>query len=368
MPLPPTHRLRLLARDILVVTLVVILAAMGVLTSNGAARADDTIGISGVPADDEGNADGRSRFSYTADPGQQIGDNYLVRNTGSTAQSFTILATDAFNDDEGNFGLLQTGVEPVHAGAWVAFENGTNSLRFDLAPGESRLVPFLLNIPADATPGDHAGGILASVVTPGEQVTVDRRLGTRLYLRVAGDLQPGLSISGLNASYVGDWWNPVSGSVRLHYTVENRGNVALAANITVGTRAWFGVPVGGEQGDAIPELLPGATRTFETDIPGIASLGYLNPWVSLSPFVEGNDDSKRVGVDPIERDTLLIALPWILLLALVLVLVVFVLLRWRRRVDARRAARWIAWTEAEAKRKAEGDREVVGAGGSGYRR
>ncbi|MCC2032588.1 DUF916 domain-containing protein [Microbacterium allomyrinae] len=356
-------------RRAFVATLVAALAlAVTVMTVPEVARADDTIGISGVPAGTDGNADGRSRFSYSADPGQQITDQYLARNTGSTVQSFTVLATDAFNDEAGAFGLLETSVEPTDVGAWIQFENGTNRVQFDLAPGESRLVAFTMTIPADATPGDHVGGILASVVTPGEQVNLDRRLGTRMYLRISGDIQAGLSIAGLSASYVGDWWNPLTGAVRMHYTVENTGNVALASNITVGARTWFGIPVGGEQGDGIPELLPGSTRTFETDLPGIASLGYLNPWVTLNPFVEGDDETKRMAVPATARDTILLAPPWIVLIALALIALFVVFRRWRRKADAKRAAEWVAYTEEEARRKAEAERELVGAVPTGTER
>ncbi len=365
LPAFPARRAVRGIRRAFVVTLVAALAFVGV--SVGApqpahAATDDTIGISGVPAGADGNPDGRTRFSYAADPGQQIADNYLVRNTGTTAQTYTILSTDAFNDNSGEFALLETDAKAADIGNWVQFENGTNRLQFDLGPGESRLVPFTVVIPAEATPGDHAGGIAASVKSPSGQVTLDRRLGTRMYLRVSGDIQAGLSLAGLNASYVGDWWNPFTGAVRVHYTVENTGNIALASNITVGARTWFGVQTGGEQGDGIPELLPGSTRTFETDLTGIASWGYLNPWVKLNPFVEGDDETKRMPVSATSRDTILIAPPWTLLIALVFIAGFIVFRKWRRKVDAKRAQEWIEHTEAEAKRKAEAEHEVVGAG------
>jgi dihydroorotate dehydrogenase (fumarate) len=350
-------------RAFVVALMIVALGSASVIAGMAqGAHADDTIGISGVPAGEDGNADGRTRFSYSADPGQQITDKYIVRNTGTTAQSYTVLSTDAFNDDAGDFALLETSAAPADIGAWVTFENGTNRLQFDLAPGETRVVSFTLAVPADASPGDHAGGIAASVQSPSGQVVVDRRLGTRMYLRVSGDVQAGLSIAGLSASYVGDWWNPFTGAVRLHYTVENTGNIALASNISVGAATWFGIPTGGEQGDGIPELLPGGTRTYETDLPGIPSWGYISANVTLNPFVEGDDQSKRLAVPATSRDTMLVAPPWILVIVIVLVAAFLLLRAWRRKVDARRAAEWIAYTEAEAKRKAEGDREVVSAG------
>jgi dihydroorotate dehydrogenase (fumarate) len=362
-PAPATRRALIGPRRVLAIALIAGLAFVGFMFSEAqVAYADDTIGISGVPADGDGNADGRTRFSYSAEPGQQISDAYLVRNTGTTVQSYTVLSADAFNDANGEYALTETSAAPADIGAWVMFENGTNRLQFDLAPGDSRAVPFTLSVPAEASPGDHAGGIAASVQVPSGQVILDRRLATRMYLRVAGEVQAGLSIAGLSASYVGDWWNPFTGAVRVHYTVENTGNIALASNITVGASTWFGIPVGGEQGDGIPELLPGGTRTYETDLPGIASLGYLSANVLLNPFVEGDDETKDLPVPATSRDTMLIAPPWTVLILLALVGGFVAFRAWRRRVDAKRAAEWIAYTEAEAKRKAEDERESAPAG------
>lgn len=364
LPASPARRAVRGIRRAFVVALIASLALVGVIVGapqSARAATDDTIGISGVPAGADGNPDGRTRFSYAADPGQQIADNYLVRNAGSTRQSYTILSTDAFNDDSGEFALLETDAQAADIGNWVQFENGTNRLSFELAPGESRVVPFTVVIPAEATPGDHAGGIAASVKSPSGQVTVDRRLGTRMYLRVSGDIQAGLSLAGLKASYLGDWWNPFTGAVRVHYTVENTGNIALASNITVGARTWFGIQAGGEQGDGIPELLPGSTRTFETDLTGIASWGYLHPWVKLNPFVEGDDETKRMPISATSRDTILIAPPWVLLIALALIAGFILFRKWSSTIDAKRAHEWVEHIEAEAKRKAEAGSEVVRA-------
>ncbi len=346
-----------------VALLCLIAIAGSTIVGASSAWADDSIGISGRPAGENGQADGRSRFSYSADPGQQVTDRYVVNNTGSLPQSFTVLATDAFNDEAGAYGLLETAATPTDIGSWVRFDNGENRLQFDLQPGESRVVTFTLDIPAQATPGDHAGGILASVVTPGDQVNVDRRIGTRLYVRVSGDIQAGLSISGIEGQYIGDWWNPFAGAVRVHYTVENTGNIALASNISLGVRTWFGASAAAQAGDGIPELLPGATRTFETDIPGVASWVYLNPWVTLNPFVEGDDVDKRMSVPATSRDTVLIALPWAILIVAGLVALFFIARRWRRRIDAQRAAQWIEYTENEARRKAQEQMQGVDATG-----
>lgn len=344
------HSARTLRR-LLLATLLSTVALSGAAVA-APAFAEDTVGISGQPASADGATDGRTRFSYSADPGQQLSDYYLVRNAGTLPQTFTVLATDAFNDEAGDFALKATAEAPADLGTWVMFENGDSRIQFELQPGESRLLPFTVTVPANATPGDHSGGIVASVVTPEAQVKIDRRLGTRMYVRVSGDIQTGLAVGQLSGSYSGDWWNPFTGSLTLRYTVENIGNIALASNVSIGLNTWFGIPLSTVAGDAIPELLPGGTRTYETEVPGIAAWGYLNPWVKLNPFVEGDDATKRLQVQATTRDAIVIAMPWMAVAVLVLIALIIGFRAWRRRVDAQRAAAWIEYTEAEARRKA----------------
>ncbi|OJW02331.1 MAG: hypothetical protein BGO47_11440 [Microbacterium sp. 67-17] len=362
---PELSRARSLVRT-LAATLAVV-AAVGILTPAGAARAEDTIGISARPAAADGTADTRTRFSYKVDPGQRVDDNFLVANTGSTPQNFTVIATDAFNDGEGDFALLGTEEASTSVGQWVKFENGTNRIEFSLEPGQSRLLPFTVELPADATPGDHAGGLVASVVTPGEQVNLDRRVGTRLYARVSGQLQPLLSISALNSEYLGDWWNPFSGTVRMYYTVTNTGNVALATNTSFGVDTWFGLQAAASNGDAIAELLPGGGRSVTVDVPGVPAWLYLAPWVELTPFVDSPQAENALTVDGSSRSGILIAVPWALVILAAIGVGIGLLLRWRRRRDEERAEEWLRYTEREVKRQAAEEARAGAGAASGGR-
>ncbi len=331
----------------------VVIALMALLVGPVApAHAEDTIGISARPAGADGAADGRTRFAYKTDPGQKIDDYFLVANPGTVVQNYIVIGTDAFNDDAGEYALLATSEEPVSIGQWVRFENGDRRIEFALAPGESRLLPFSIEVPTNATPGDHAGGLVASVVTPGDEVTLDRRVATRLYARVAGQLQPQLSISALDAEYLGDWWNPFNGTVRMYYTVRNIGNVALATNTSFGVDTWFAIPAATPSGDGLPELLPGAARNVSVDVPGVAAWLYLAPWVELKPFVDSPDPANALPVDPTSRSTILIAMPWPLLILAALIAGGILLAGWRRRREAQRAEEWERFTAREAELRA----------------
>lgn len=342
---------------------VLLSSAVAFLAVPTTALADDALGLAGAPADAEGAVDGRTRFTYEIAPGQQVTDHYRVTNTGTTPQDVTVFASDAFNDPDGNYGLLPTDGEPTDAGSWVSLDGAGPRVSMSLQPGESRTVPFTLTVPADAGPGDHAGGIGISAVAADGQVRVDRRVASRLYVRVPGELQPILLVSGMDAEYLPSL-NPLDGTTRVTYTVTNPGNVALSGTLASGVRTFFGIPVGAYTHDAIDELLPGSTRTLTLELHGIPPLIFLNPFLSLQPVA---DDPTLTAVQAVqtERDTVVIAIPWLILGVIVLVVGAILWTRFRRRRDERRAREWIEYTEAEARRKADHESELVGAGGSG---
>ncbi|WP_291057646.1 hypothetical protein [Herbiconiux sp.] len=354
-PVRPARLSRLVAA-----ALVGLVLASGMVAASAAvpARADDTDGISGSPSSDTG-PDGRSRFSYQVAPGQVLEDYYVLKNTGSTAQVMKVFATDAYNTDDGSYGLLDTDATPTGAGNWVAFDGGQKVLEIPLDPGAQQVVPFSITVPADAAPGDHAAGIVISVTTAEGQILVDRRVATRLYVRVPGDLQPALTISSIAADYQGEF-NPFDGHTTITFTVKNSGNVALGAEMVAGVNTYLGIGTGEQTRQELAEMLPGSTRTITMTVNGTGQLGYLNPYVSMQPTVDA--DALDPGALPtVNRDTVTFAVPWLLLVLLVIAAAIWGFLRLRRARDEKTARDWIAYTEAEARRKAR-DEGVVPVG------
>jgi hypothetical protein len=363
--LTPTPRRR--ARNPIIPLLAALIAASA-LTSVVALPAhaadDTTIGISARPGSPTGESDGRTRFSYQVDPGQEVSDNVVIVNTGAEQQHFTILGTDAFSAEDGTFGLLATEQQPVMVGSWVRFANDESRVEFDLAPGEGLVVPFRVVVPPQAPPGDHAGGIVASVLTTGGQVNVDRRVAVRLYTRVSGDLQPNLTISGIQAEHHGEWWDLLGGSVTMKYTVQNSGNVALAANATTEVTSWFGIAATPSSRSTVEEILPGYSRDIVVELAGIGQWGFLLPRVRLNPYVDDTVNTDlQLSVPATSRETTILVIPWLVAIALGVVLLIVLFVWWRRRRDAQRAIEWAAYTEAEARRRAE--EEVAAAPASG---
>ena len=325
------------------------------------APTEDTIGISGEPVSTGADPVGRTRFSYQMSPGQDLQDSYLVTNSGTTPQTFTVFATDAFNTEEGGYGLLDTDVSPVDAGSWVRFD-GQPSTTLDLQPGETREVSFGVVVPADASPGDHAAGLVVSALANDGQVLVDRRVGTRLYVRVPGDLQPNLTIDGVSSSYAPSF-NPLDGETTITFTVRNAGNVALSGDLKAEVKGLFGVGLSAAVDQEVDEMLPGSTRTITTTVSGVGQWIFLNPVVTVYPKI----DPEALNPGPlvsVTRDTILLTVPWVLLALIVIGLAIWGWIVFSRRRDARRAQAWIEYTEAEARRKAESEREPVAASSS----
>ncbi len=353
--------LRLLTALLLAVVLATVVLVCGSAASSARA-ADGTNGISGAPSDGT-SVDGRSRFSYQVDPGQHLDDFYLLRNTGTTAQTMKVFATDAFDTPTGAFSLLDTKSTPKDSGSWVTFANGKMGIEVPLAPNESKVVSFRLTVPADASPGDHAGGIVISVATPQGNIIVDRRVATRLYVRVKGALQAGLTVSSLASTYR-NAVNPFSGSTLVRVTVRNNGNVALGANMVVNVKTYLGIAASGLVRSSVSELLPGNTRVVSVEVPGVAQLGYLNPHISLVPTVD--PDALNPGpLRTTDRDTAIFAMPWWLLILLAIAGAIWLFLMVRRKRDAANAQAWIEHIEAEARRGAAEEQVPETAGALG---
>jgi hypothetical protein len=355
---PSRTRLSRLTRSLLA-TLVVVVTLTCV---PAVAKADDSQSFSGAPSAN-GMADTkRSRFSFEMGPGQSLTDKYYVINNGTVAQHIVVYPTDAFNADNGDFALFAATDEPRDVGTWITFD-GQTKLELDLEPGKSQVIPFQVTVPADARPGDHVGGIVASVLSPDGQVRLERRVATRLYVRVSGDLQPGFTIGPLTTSYDATI-NPFNGTVKATFTLTNSGNVVLGAKATSSVSGFFGIPLSGEVTKEIPELFPGATRSYTVEIPGVWQWIWANVKVSLVAVPADGD--RAVGAMPsTQRDAAVWGVPWVLLVVVLILVIILLFRRSMKRANQKRAAAWLEYTEAEARRRARDEADQAAGGASG---
>jgi dihydroorotate dehydrogenase (fumarate) len=328
---------------------ILVLTLCGLALPAPTAQADDTVGISIAPVDAKGtNTSGRSRFSYTVDPGQTVTDHVKVNNPGTATEEVTVFAADAYNDDKGEFALKPTTDTSTDAASWTAFE-GKPQLKITLAHGESKVVTFTVTVPKNASPGDHAAGVLASATTAG-QVAVERRIADRMYVRVSGKLQPSLTISSFSSTYHGGI-NPLAGTISVAATITNNGNVALEGVTTLTATTWFGLSIGRLNRTDLAEILPGNTATVTYEVTGVAQVGFANVKMLLQSGIGG--DAPDPGPLPVfQREAFVPAVPWVVLGVIALGVAVWLLLRWRGRRNARLALEWAEYQKAEAKKNA----------------
>jgi len=274
----------------------------------------------------------RANFDYVLDPGETLTDAFTVRNDGAAELTLAVYAADAFTTREGTIDLLPAGEVSVDAGTWVRFPSGSVTLQ----PGQSEDVPFTLTVPGDARPGDHPAGVVASLVSddPDAQVQLDRRLGSRMHIRIAGDLSPSVNISDPTVAFTGSL-NPLAfGDLEVSYRVENTGNTRITGLAATRAGGPLGIDAGSTGEQQLPEVLPGSSIDVQQRLTGVAAVFWLTGAVEVAPSSVGLG---AAALDAVTLDFGTPAVPVVLLAILVLVaaVVVTVVVVLRRR--ARRA-------------------------------
>jgi hypothetical protein len=227
---------------------------------------------------------GKPSFIFSnVTPGSRFKSYVGVTNYSAFPVTFSVYAADGVNTPNGGFDVLNQGKKSVGIGAWTKLAK----TEITIPAGTEDSIPFVMSVPTNATPGDHFGGIVAQVSTAsqgksGEKFLLNRRVGTRIYLRVAGHLDPALSVEHVGVDYHGTI-NPVeSGTATVSYTVSNTGNVALATPQVISITSLFGT-LTTVNGHSIFALLPGQTDHFTVVVKKIPPAGPITAHVTLVP-------------------------------------------------------------------------------------
>lgn len=221
--------------------------------------------------------DQRNWLYYSVTPGATLSDWVAIQNYSTKPISVTVYPADASTNDTGQFTLAQQNQQMRDAGSWITLD--LKNPQVTVPPRNSGgaghvLIQLHMKVPANASPGDHGAGVIASLVGFGKNaqgltIKFYQRIATRVYVRVSGKLSPGLEILNLKASYIGTL-NPFGlGKVRLSYTVRNTGNLKLGARQLIHIQGWlpFGLDYKGLPD--IPLMLPGGEAQVSTVISGV---------------------------------------------------------------------------------------------------
>ncbi|GAA3927271.1 WxL protein peptidoglycan domain-containing protein [Actinoplanes auranticolor] len=304
-----------------------------------AAPGTDSLTWSVTPSGPKG-PDGRPALDYKLDPGAGITDHVAVTNHSKRPLTLRLYPNDAYTTAGGGFDLRAGNTEATDAGSWIKVSRDRLAL-----PASSRIVvPFTVTVPANATPGDHAAGVVASILTEatdgdGNQVSVDHRVGARVYLRVTGPLQPALSITDVEINAATSW-NPLRlPHVTATFTIGNTGNVRLGGRPTARVEGPFGLGGRTTEMAVIPEILPGGTLRVTTALDAVPPLFRERLTVDITP---GPADGRSIDPAPVRalatRTFWLVPWPQLALLTLVAALLAAWLLTRRRRTRRMQAA------------------------------
>ncbi len=283
------------------------------------------------PSGPDGPGD-REHFVYTLKPGQVFQDTVALSNLSDEPRDFLIFPTDAYTvPGEGGFAALREGEEPESVGTWIEMPTRTITVE----GGTRADIPFQIVVPPDAEPGDHAGAILAVDALQGDVedpdaeglgVSIRQRVGSRVYVRVDGPLQPALEVEEFRVDYE----NPTvpivqSGTVEVQYEVRNSGNLRLTPEAELKIKAPFGVTLKTIEARELPEMLPDGRILVTETIDGVPPVGRLTAEVSLRSRTGEGD------VYELTRSTTVTAMPWLLVAFVLLAIGVLFGWRWWRR-------------------------------------
>jgi hypothetical protein len=297
-----------------------------------AAAKKATFGIG--PANAKG-LDGRPYLSFLASPGSRLTDRIAVLNLGIKKVTLNLYVADAVVGTDGAFGYLARSAPRTDAATWITPETPGRSATVTLGPRGRAVIPMSLTVPANASPGDHAAGIILSLTSrvtssAGERVDFEQRVALRTFIRISGPLHPQLTVENLTARY-GGTLNPIrGGAVTVHYRVHNTGNVRLGARQTVTISGLLATRHPGKALPDVPLLLPGSSFDVTTTVHGVLPQLRLTAQVKLFPLTVAGDVNP--GLPPqFSGQTSLWAIPWGLgiVIGAVFLLVVIALL-WRR--------------------------------------
>lgn len=287
-----------------------------------------------VPAGEAG-PDGRSWVEHEVDPGEALLEHLAVRNFSDTAVAFRLSAADGYITSTGRFNMLPADERSVDAGAWINVQDEVT-----VQPGAEALVPFTVAVPTNATPGDHAAGIAASVLSTGQaesgtSVGVESRVGFRVMLRVTGELVPSVSVSGLDISYEQSW-NPFQpGDLNVHYDAINDGNARLEVSRSIDASGRFSTDAGPPPTQI--ELLPGDTRAATVRVAEVWPLGLNRVVVEVTATAIPDG----AAAPPIQREVWVWAVPLPQLITLAALALLVLGLAWGRRRRKAELARLI---------------------------
>jgi hypothetical protein len=311
--------------------------------------------------------DTRVSFNYASvKPGTTITDHVAVLNRSSQSVAFTIYATDATGTTSSGTLILMPGTQkPVDIGSWVAVDKNPGKLSVVIPADKGVIEPFSVSVPRNARPGDHTGALFAAVTfvnktTTGPLIDEEQRIGVPILLRVAGPLNPGLRVEAVSVSQHTTISPVGSGSTSVTYTVHNTGNVRLAGTQKVSVSGLFGAALS-TGNRPLPMVLPGDSVRVNVRPGSLYPFGPITAHVRVGPAAPPAEAQLATPMASLTGSASLFAVPWALLLVIVLIAGLIFGLWWLQRWRHLRLGETLTAVAEHARKETE--RRLLGQSG-----
>ncbi len=252
------------------------------LSCGSSALAQDNAGITLIPA----------TIEERADPG--------------TTQSHTLKITNVSGADKEYF-IYKRDITGVEAGGVPLFaEEGTERTGFELTDwlvlpteplkvpaGATVELPVVINVPADASPGSHFGGIFVSAEPPKLRETgagVGYEVVSVVSIRISGDVIDTARVRSFSTDKL------LYGAKNVQFTakIENQGNIMIRPRGPVTITSMFGSePVVITVNDNQAGVFPGTMRDINFEW-NDESLGFGRYEAILALAYDGEDGQKTI--------------------------------------------------------------------------
>ena len=229
------------------------------------------------PAGADGTTGSRSFFDHQVEPGHAVRDLARLANLTDAPLTFSLYAADAYTTADGGPRCTSRPTPGPASGPRVSLPADTITV-----PAESAVTfPIQIGVPADAAPGDWAGGVVALHRGPGRRdggaTWPGGRAGgrRRIYVRVGGPLQPSLAVNDVDLDVERLSWAPVGQPARaeVSYAVANTGNTRVTGEARLEITDTFGRTVRTFPDRTFTDLLPAEDMTFTETWAGLPLTG-----------------------------------------------------------------------------------------------
>jgi hypothetical protein len=264
-----------------------------------------SVGISPVGAT-RTDPNGGQWFTLDLGQGQHGTGKVRIANPADAEQTVKLYLTDV--DFSAN-GSPQLSDHPTDVGTWGAFENATVTV-----PAKSVVEQtFSIAVPNDAEPGDHVGAVVAESAPQSQGdntiLKVVRRVASRLYVTVPGEARADVNIAKLTVKRDSAFFTrQITATVMLH----NGGRVRVSPTVFINGQKAIG------SGRLLTHSVEPYIATIKVPVWG----GPISVHAEVHTTVGTQAGPAR------QASTSVFVIPWVLLIALALLVGLFFLVRW----------------------------------------